>query len=95
MLKKILDKNEIPVEGRLPDETEDIVTLSGGYTVGNVYPNRKCGVGRIWCRHSPVFDNMYFKDLLDGEKEDRLPPPTYKAQCSDPWLRNMLIFADA
>ncbi|KAK3036813.1 hypothetical protein RJ639_031291 [Escallonia herrerae] len=102
-----VDKEEPPLEGRLPDATKghdhlrdvfvktmglndiDIVTLSGGHTLGRCHKERS-GFEGAWTTNPLIFDNTYFKELLSGEKEGLLQLPSDKALLSDPVFRPLV-----
>ncbi|CAL5388027.1 unnamed protein product [Camellia sinensis] len=89
------DKPEPPPEGHLPDakkgadylreifghmglSDKDIVALSGGHTLGP------------WTTNPLIFDNSYFKELLNGEKEGLIQLPSDKALLEDPVFRPLV-----
>ncbi|KAJ8631595.1 hypothetical protein MRB53_024918 [Persea americana] len=92
-----------PKEGRLPDakkgvqhlrdvfyrmglSDKDIVALSGGHTLGRAHAERS-GFEGAWTKDPLKFDNSYFVELLEGEKEGLLKLPTDKALLEDPVFR--------
>ncbi|KAL1545875.1 L-ascorbate peroxidase 2, cytosolic [Salvia divinorum] len=88
------DKNESPLEGRLPDATKDTDHLREVF--GHMGLNDKRHCGSIWWTHpgevrfrgSIIFDNSYFKELLSGEKEGLIHLPSDKALLKDPIFRS-------
>lgn len=100
------DKDEPPPEGRLPDAAKgadhlrdvfghmglsdkDIVALSGGHTLGRCHKERSGFEGQ-WTTNPLIFDNSYFKELLDGEKEEVIQLPSDKALLEDPVFRPLV-----
>nr|AAD43334.1 ascorbate peroxidase [Zantedeschia aethiopica] len=99
-----------PKEGRLPDAKQgsahlrdvfyrmglsdkDIVALSGGHTLGRAHPERS-GFDGPWTNEPLKFDNSYFVELLEGEKEGLLKLPTDKVLVEDPEFRGYVeLFA--
>ncbi|XXG66168.1 hypothetical protein AAC387_Pa05g3704 [Persea americana] len=65
---------------------KDIVALSGGHTLGRAHPERS-GFEGAWTKEPLKFDNSYFMELLEGEKEVLLKLPTDKALLEDPEFR--------
>jgi L-ascorbate peroxidase len=68
---------------------KDIVTLSGGHTLGRAHKERS-GFEGAWTTNPLIFDNTYFTELLTGEKEGLLQLPTDKALLSDPVFRPLV-----
>ena len=100
------DKPVPPPEGRLPDATkgsdhlrdvfgtmglsdQDIVALSGGHTLGRAHKERS-GFEGAWTPNPLIFDNSYFLELLDGEKDGLLQLPSDKALLTDPVFRPLV-----
>lgn len=94
------DSSVCPREGRLPDakrgaghlrdifyrmglSDKDIVALSGGHTLGRAHPERS-GFDGPWTREPLNFDNSYFVELVEGDKDGLLKLPTDKALMEDP-----------
>ncbi|XP_043703186.1 L-ascorbate peroxidase 2, cytosolic-like [Telopea speciosissima] len=94
------DKPHPPPEGRLPDATKgsdhlrdifghmgfsdkEIVVLSGAHTLGRCHKERT-GFEGPWTSKPLIFDNSYFVELLEGEKEGLLQLPTDKVLVEDP-----------
>ncbi|WOL13427.1 putative L-ascorbate peroxidase 4 [Canna indica] len=65
---------------------KDIVTLSGGHTLGRAHLDRSGFQGQ-WTSEPLKFDNSYFIELLKGETEGLLKLPTDKALLDDPEFR--------
>lgn len=65
---------------------KDIVTLSGGHTLGRAHPERS-GFEGPWTREPLKFDNSYFVELLNEDSEDLLKLPTDKALVEDHQFR--------
>ncbi|XP_078440184.1 putative L-ascorbate peroxidase 4, peroxisomal [Wolffia australiana] len=104
------DSSVCPWEGRLPDAKKgvshlrdifyrmglsdrEIVALSGGHTLGRAHPERS-GFEGPWTREPLKFDNSYFVELLEGDKEGLLKLPTDKALMEDPeFLRYVGLYA--
>ncbi|CAN1775682.1 L-ascorbate peroxidase 2, cytosolic [Linum perenne] len=100
------DKSEAPPEGRLPQATQgqahlrdvfyrmgltdkDIVALSGGHTLGKCHQERS-GFEGPWTANPLIFDNSYFRELLNGEKEGLIQLPTDKALLEDPAFHTLV-----
>ncbi|KAG1354137.1 L-ascorbate peroxidase 3 [Cocos nucifera] len=100
------DSSQCPEEGRLPDakkgvshlrevfyrmglSDKDIVALSGGHTLGRAHPERT-GFEGAWTKDPLHFDNTYYVELLEGDKEGRLKLPTDKALLEDPIFRRFV-----
>ncbi|XP_008788436.2 probable L-ascorbate peroxidase 4, peroxisomal [Phoenix dactylifera] len=98
-----MDSSQCPEEGRLPDakkgvshlreifyrmglSDKDIVALSGGHTLGRAHPERT-GFEGPWTKEPLIFDNSYYVELLEGDKEGLLKLPTDKALLEDPVFR--------
>lgn len=79
--------NQIPENGRLPDASQgaahlrdvfgrmgfndrEIVALSGGHTLGRAHQVRS-GFDGPWTHDPLVFNNAYFKNLMDKEWQER------------------------
>ncbi|GKD88303.1 L-ascorbate peroxidase, cytosolic, partial [Tanacetum coccineum] len=80
------DKEEPPVEGRLPDATKGMTILREG---GAAHKERS-GFEGPWTPNPLIFDNSYFTELLAGEKEGLLKLPTDKALLEDPVFRPLV-----
>ncbi|XP_073111562.1 probable L-ascorbate peroxidase 4, peroxisomal isoform X2 [Elaeis guineensis] len=100
------DSSQCPEEGRLPDakkgvshlrevfyrmglSDKDIVALSGGHTLGRAHLERT-GFEGAWTKDPLHFDNTYYVELLEGDKEGRLKLPTDKALLGDPIFRRFV-----
>ncbi|CAH1432372.1 unnamed protein product [Lactuca virosa] len=70
-------------------EDIDIVTLSGGHTLGGAHKERS-GFEGPWTSNPLIFDNSYFIELLAGEKKGLLKLPTDKALLEDPIFRPLV-----
>ncbi|CAI9297874.1 unnamed protein product [Lactuca saligna] len=70
-------------------EDIDIVTLSGGHTLGGAHKERS-GFEGLWTSNPLIFDNSYFIELLAGEKKGLLKLPTDKAVLDDPVFRPLV-----
>ncbi|XP_044483591.1 L-ascorbate peroxidase, cytosolic-like isoform X3 [Mangifera indica] len=91
------DKPEPPPEGCLPKGSDhlwdvfgnmglsdqDIVALSGGHTLGR-YHKERSGFEGPSTDNPLCFDNSYFKEVLEGQKEGLLLLPSYEALLTDP-----------
>nr|KAJ0193742.1 hypothetical protein LSAT_V11C800419590 [Lactuca sativa] len=67
----------------------DIVTLSGGHTLGGAHKEIS-GFEGPWTSTPLIFDNSYFIELLAGEKKGFLKLPTDKALLEDPIFRSLV-----
>eukprot|EP00249_Psilotum_nudum_P028814 c38746_g1_i1 orf=350-1234(-) len=65
---------------------KDIVTLSGGHTLGRAHPERS-GFEGPWTQQPLKFDNSYFVELLKRESSGLLQLPTDKCLVEDPIFR--------
>ncbi|GER34836.1 ascorbate peroxidase [Striga asiatica] len=68
---------------------KDIVALSGGHTLGRAHKERS-GFEGPWTENPLIFDNSYFKELLEGDKDGLLKLPSDKALLSDPCFRPLV-----
>lgn len=68
---------------------QDIVALSGGHTLGRAHKERS-GFEGPWTANPLIFDNSYFKELLDGETEGLLQLPSDQALLTDPVFRPLV-----
>ncbi|KAI3717391.1 hypothetical protein L1987_68978 [Smallanthus sonchifolius] len=66
---------------------KDIVSLSGGHTLGRAHADRS-GFEGPWTKEPLKFDNSYFVELLKGESEGLLKLPTDIALLDDPVFRH-------
>ncbi|CAK9154586.1 unnamed protein product [Ilex paraguariensis] len=100
------DKSESPPEGHLPDATKgsdhlrdvfghmglsdkDIVALSSGHTLGRCHKERS-GFEGPWTTNPLIFDNSYFKEILNGDKEGLIQLLSDKALLEDPVFRPLV-----
>ncbi|KAE8689061.1 putative L-ascorbate peroxidase 3 [Hibiscus syriacus] len=71
---------------RMSLSDKDIVSLSGGHTLGRAHPDRSGFDGP--CINEPLkFDKSYFVELLKEESEGLLKLPTDRALLDDPEFR--------
>uniref|UniRef100_A0A7N0V123 L-ascorbate peroxidase n=1 Tax=Kalanchoe fedtschenkoi TaxID=63787 RepID=A0A7N0V123_KALFE len=68
---------------------QDIVSLSGGHTLGRCHKERS-GFDGPWTSNPLIFDNSFFKELLSGEKEGLLQLPTDTVLVNDPVFRPLV-----
>ncbi|CAN1775677.1 L-ascorbate peroxidase 2, cytosolic, partial [Linum perenne] len=68
---------------------KDIVALSGGHTLGKCHQERS-GFEGPWTANPLIFDNSYFRELLNGEKEGLIQLPTDKALLEDPAFHTLV-----